>query len=147
MFCRAVVEATRTGLNVEAKDTQGYTYKTVARKVITTIVEPGDIRLAASSDDATVWDGLQMKEITEWMPDQGNYLRPLETLSGAEARRLFAMPPPWIGCFACYCSALTKPQIGALQRAKCIDVLLAIERFTRDHGYAPSLMTVANALM
>ncbi len=154
-FCEGVVGAVRDGLNINAKGTKGYTYKTVARKVLTVMAVPkdmrrsasGDMRLSASCDDGGTWDDVCMAELLSWMPDQEDYLKPLEVLSCAEARRLFAMPPPWISCFACYMGTLSKPQVVVLQKAKGIDILTAVEKFKKQRDFAPSIMSVASMLM
>ena len=147
MFGEAVVQAVREGLNICAKDTKGYSYKTVARKVMVSTVEPLDVRLSASSDDASVWDGLRMEELMKWMPDEEDYLKPVRALTCSEARRMFAMPPPWISCFACYMGTLSPEQMGVLQKAKGSDILVAVEKFKTDNGFSPSIVSVAKALM
>ena len=145
-LAEGVVKAVREGLDICAKDTKGYTYKTVARKVLAITTVPRDVRLTASSDDGSVWDGLKMDELLQWMPDEEDYLKPLEHLTCADARKLFAMPPPWISCFACYMGTLSKAQVAVLQKAKGIDMLLVIEKFRKKYGFAPSIKSVANAL-
>ena len=147
MFCEALVENVKDGLSINAKDTGGYSFKTVARKVIVAKVAPQDVRLPASPEPWIGWDGLRIKELTRWVPDEGEYLEPISTLSCEQARNFFAMPPVWISCFACYAGSLSKQQHDALRDAKSLDILTAIEKFRRDDGFSPSLMTVADALM
>ena len=106
-----------------------------------------DVRLPASSEAWIGWGGLRMKELLQWMPDEVEYLDPLSNLSCAEARKLFAMPPIWISCFACYAGCLSKQQHEALRQAKSLDILTTIEKLKRDAGFSPSMMTLADALM
>ena len=147
VFCPAVVAATQAAFEVSAKDTNGYTYKTIARKVMVLHAEPDtDIRLAASGADGP-WDPLHMSEILEWMPDEDELLKPLMILTCAQARRLFAMSPPWISCFACYMGTLSSKHIDALMGARSIDLLRTVERFGMEHDFAPSIETVAATLM
>ena len=144
LFGEGVVQGVRDGLNITAKDTKGYSYKTVARKVLACMAAP--LRLSASGEGWSPWDGLRMEDLMKWMPDEENYLKPLMGLTCIEARRLFAMDPPWISCFACYMGTLSKEQVEVLQKAKHLDILIAIEKFRQSNGHAPSIMTVANSL-
>lgn len=153
LCCDAVVQAVRQAFDICAKDTKGYTYKTVARKVIAVMAEPGDVRLSASGaaahevgGDGNVWDGLRMQELLQWMPDEEDFLQPLTALSCQEARQLFAMSPPWISCFTCYISAMSKAQCDVLFRANSLEILVAIEKFEKANGFAPSIITIANML-
>ena len=149
MFGRSVVQAVKDGLNVSAAGSGGYTYKTVARKVLAVKgfgSQPEDMRLPASADAWSGWDGLQMREMMEWLPDENSYLKPLESLTCAEARKLFAIPPVWISCFACYVGCLSEQQYEVLKRATGLDILDTIEKWRRDKGTAPSIMSVADAM-
>ena len=165
-FCDAVTKATRQAFGVCAKDTNGYTYKTIARKIIVVFAEPGGARLSASGEAAAgvrlpasgeaasgsesgFWDSLRMDEIAKWMPDEDETIKPLNGLTGAQARKMFAMSPPWISCFACYMLTLMKDEakVHALMQASSIDILCAIEKFQSEHGFSPSIETVASQLI
>ena len=127
-------------MKVEA-ESGGYTYKTVARKVMA-------VRLSASSnpEDSKVYDPLEMTELLQWMPDEEEYLKPLESMSCADARMNFAMPVPWISCFACYMGTLKPSQVTLLKQATSEKILHAIEKFRMKNDFAPSIKTIAELL-
>ena len=153
VFGETVTQAVREGLKVVAKDTKGYSYKTVGRKVMAVILRlsaSGDDergRSLADCDDGSVWDSLRMDELMKWIPDEEDHLKPLEKLTCAEARQLFGMSPMWISCFACYIHTLSKEQRNVLQKAKGQDILTVIEKMQRESDFAPSIGSVADALM
>ena len=89
------------GVRINASSDTGYTYETIARKVIAAQVEPRKaMRLTASGGH--VWDRLRMEEFVAWLPDCGDHLQPVMKLSCREVRDLFGMSPHWLGCFCCF---------------------------------------------
>jgi len=131
------------------KDSSGYTYKTIARKIIVVMAEPGNLRLSASGDSGAhgcVWDKMHIEELMKWIPDEDEHLKPLSSMMGGEIRKLFGMSPPWISCFTCYMGVLKKGQIDVLQKSSSLDVLNAIERL-QSTGVSPSIESVVQALM
>ena len=74
------------------KDSSGYTYKTIARKIIVVMAEPGNLRLSASGDSGAhvcVWDKMHIEELMKWIPDEDEHLKPLSSMMGGEMRKLF----------------------------------------------------------
>jgi hypothetical protein len=123
------------------KDSSGYTYKTIARKVIVVMAEPGNLRLSASGDSGahgSEWDKMHVEELMKWIPDEDEHLEPLSSMMGGEIRNLFGMSPPWISYFTCYMGVLKKGQIDVLQKSSSLDVLNVIERL-QSKGVSPSI--------
>ena len=89
---------------------------------------------------------MQMKELMDWLPDEKSYLKPLESLTCGEARKLFAIPPLWLSCFACSAGCLSEEQYKVLQHATGAEILSTIEKWRWQVGTSPSMMSVADAM-
>jgi hypothetical protein len=123
-----VVQATRSGFDIRAKESSGHTYKTIARKIIVVMAEPGNLRLSASGDSGAhgcVWDKMHIEELMKWIPDEDEHLKPWRSMMGGEIR---------------------KGQIDVLQKSSSLDVLNVIERL-QSNRVSPSIESVVQALM
>ena len=134
------MEAARVGFGIKGcVGSSGYTYKTVARKVIAYGSEP--------VQQEEVWDNLEMNLLMEWLPDESQHLLPLKTLSCRAARSQFGMSPLWISCFSCYTEKLDTHERKALMNAQSIQIFNAIEKYKATHGVFPSVQNMVRAIV
>ena len=95
-------------------------------------------------------DGVQFKDIEQYMPDQCKHLLQVhETFTGEQFRNAFGMDMTWITCWSCMLGVLTEEEREALASAP-VPQLLRLARMrsmSATEVVAPMPLSIARAVL